>query len=54
MDVAIAGFYGVICALLAALAPVFRKLWIRVAIGAVVGVAAAAFLPQVREFIAGY
>jgi len=54
MDVTVAGFYGVICAVLAALAPVFGKFWVRVVIGTVVGVAAAAFLPMVRDVIAGY
>ena len=54
MDPTVAGFYSVICAALAALAPYFGRLWVRVVCGAIVGLGAAFLLPMVRAMVLGY
>ncbi|WP_371157357.1 hypothetical protein [Jannaschia sp. 2305UL9-9] len=41
-------FYGIVCTVLAAVVPQRLKLWVRSAIGAVVGIGAALLLPILR------
>ena len=48
MDSISMGFYGVICAALAALAPYFGAVWIRIVSGAAVGIGASLLLPAFR------
>ncbi len=47
-------FYAVICGLLSVFAPNFGGVMPRMAIGAVVGIAAAATLPFLRDMMVGY
>ncbi|UWQ19195.1 hypothetical protein [Jannaschia sp. M317] len=44
-------FYGIVCTVLAATIPQRLKLWMRSAIGAVVGIAAAFALPILRGLL---
>lgn len=53
MDLTALAFYAAICGFLSLAAPAFGTPGLRLAIGAAVGVAAAATLPVVQSFI-GY
>ncbi|GIT90752.1 hypothetical protein JANAI62_12070 [Jannaschia pagri] len=44
-------FYGIVCTVLAAVVPQGVKLWVRAAIGAIVGIGAAFALPILRGTI---
>ena len=48
MDLVLLAFYSIVCALLGAVSPLLGRLWVRFAIGAAVGVTAAAALPHLR------
>jgi len=48
MDPITLAFYAIVCGLLGALAPSIPRLPLRLAIGAAVGIAAAALLPILR------
>jgi len=48
MDPFVLAFYAVVCAGLGAAGPRLGRLWLRLAIGAVVGLSAAALLPVLR------
>lgn len=52
MDMTALIFYACICAVLSFFAPQMGRPWKRLAIGAVVGVAAAALLPVLRDTLA--
>ncbi|WP_425093842.1 hypothetical protein [Tropicimonas sp. S265A] len=51
MDIVALGFYAVVCALLSLMAPDLGGRWQRLAIGAAVGVVAAALLPVLRSVL---
>ena len=44
-------FYAIVCGLLGAAGPKLGRLWARLAIGAVIGVTAAAMLPLLRGLL---
>ncbi len=48
LDPVTLAFYGIVCALLAGYMPVFFPRLLRLIIGAAVGMAAAAYLPELR------
>lgn len=48
------GFYAVVCGCLSAAAPSMSSRAVRLAIGALVGIAAAAVLPVLRGMLGGY
>ncbi len=54
MEPITAGFYGIICGALAALAPHLGRVWVRLISGAIVGVAASWALPMVRSSLGMY
>lgn len=47
-------FYAIVCGLLSAFAPNLGGMPVRLAVGAVVGIAAAAVLPVLRGMMGGY
>ena len=49
LDPVTLAFYGVVCALLAGYTPMILPRLVRLIIGAAVGVAAAAYLPDLRQ-----
>lgn len=51
MDTVTLGFYAVVCGVLSAVAPGLGNLLVRLGIGAIVGVVAAAVLPAVRAML---
>lgn len=51
MDPIALAFYAVVCGVLSAVAPSMPRLPIRLAIGAVVGMAAASFLPMLKGML---
>ncbi|WP_421723010.1 hypothetical protein [Bauldia sp.] len=53
MDITSIGFYGAVCGALAGAAPFLGSIWVRIIIGAVVGIGAAFVLPTIRGMI-GY
>ena len=53
MDPISLGFYAAVCGTLGACAPWLGKLWVRLAVGACVGLAAATVLPLIREAMGG-
>jgi len=50
IDTLTMGFYAVVCAALAAAVPVFGSTIVRVVVGAVVGLAAAALWPLIQPY----
>jgi len=54
MDPITLGFYAIVCGLLSAVAPSMPRLPVRLAIGAVVGLAAASLLPLLKDVAAPY
>ncbi len=54
MDAISLAFYATVCGILGVAAPSLGGGVVRLAIGAVVGVAAAALLPLLRGFMSGY
>lgn len=54
MDGTTAGFYAAICGALAGCAPFLGTWWIRIVVGAIVGVGASYILPAIRGMIGLY
>lgn len=54
MDITTIGFYGAICGALAGAAPFLGAVWVRIIIGAVIGVGASFVLPALRGMIGAY
>lgn len=54
MDFTSLGFYAAVCGILSVLAPNLGPPFLRLAIGAVVGIVAALVLPMVKGMIGGY
>jgi hypothetical protein len=50
IDTLTMGFYAVVCAVLAALVPTFGSFIVRVIVGAVTGIAAAALWPLIQPY----
>lgn len=53
MDILNLGYYALVCALLSVAAPYMGRRWVRLLVGAVVGVTAATLLPLLKTLIAG-
>jgi len=53
MDVISIAYYAIVCGILSAVAPGMSNLKIRLAVGAVVGMAAAGLLPSVQGLLYG-
>ena len=53
MDLFTISFYASLCALIGLVAPRFRRWYARLIFGAVLGMAAAALLPQIRALAGG-
>jgi hypothetical protein len=53
IDTLTMGFYAVICAVLAALVPVFGSTLVRIIVGAITGLAAAGIWPLIHVVYAG-
>lgn len=53
MDILNLAYYALVCALLSVAAPYLGRRWVRLAVGAVVGVTAATLLPLMKSLIAG-
>ncbi|SMY09013.1 hypothetical protein [Flavimaricola marinus] len=53
MDAINLAYYAVVCALLSAGAPYLERRLVRLLVGAIVGLAAASLLPQLKSLFAG-
>ncbi|MDJ0629585.1 MAG: hypothetical protein QNJ44_15105 [Rhodobacter sp.] len=51
MDPITLAFYAIVCGCLSAVAPNFPRLPVRLGIGAIVGIAAAAVLPEIKGML---
>jgi hypothetical protein len=53
MDILNLAYYALVCALLSVAAPYMGRRWVRLAVGAIVGLVAASLLPLLKSLIAG-